>query len=276
VLNPKKCEDMNVRDEILRSVVMHYISESTPIGSVQLQKQFGIDVSSATIRNYFKRLVSEGLLEQEHSSSGRVPSYDALLDFWSGELDTKEDVAIDNQQNFVESAHRFGIYALIQLENKNSLVNMHSYDTKYIVLEFDEGEILLPYSNALARFAQEFMGTEVMDLLRLSKQMGVIELEESLEEFLSSFEQLRTNKNALIEIAYKHPKWSDQYFDRFLDGSIIIDIDEGVNTNEVVPKGCVLGKQECVFAGHPATMLFLGEASRNYQAFLKSIEGGLV
>jgi heat-inducible transcriptional repressor len=267
---------MNVRDEILRSVVMHYIADATPIGSVQLQRQFDIDVSSATIRNYFKRLVSEGLLEQEHSSSGRVPSYDALLDFWSDELKNHEDVAINSQQKFVEAAHRYGIYALIELASSNKFVTSHVYEKQYIILELEEGEILLPYSSDLAQFVTEFYGITILELLRISKEMVVVDLEEALEAFLSTKELVRTNKSALIEIAYKHPKWSNQYFERFLDGSIIMDIDEGVNTNEVVPKGCVLGKQECNFAGHPATMLFLGEASRNYQAFLKSIEGGLV
>lgn len=67
--------ELNARDrEILRDVVRTYILEGEPVSSRTVAKHARLGVSSATIRNVMADLEDRGLLEQPHSSAGRVPS----------------------------------------------------------------------------------------------------------------------------------------------------------------------------------------------------------
>lgn len=67
--------DLNERKKrILKSIVDTYISSGEPVGSKYLSDAMGLDLSSATIRNEMSELESLGLLEQPHTSAGRVPS----------------------------------------------------------------------------------------------------------------------------------------------------------------------------------------------------------
>ncbi|MDR0298996.1 MAG: heat-inducible transcriptional repressor HrcA [Streptococcaceae bacterium] len=58
--------------EILNKIISLYASERIPIASKALQDS--IDASSATIRNDMKALEDLGLIQKEHTSSGRIPS----------------------------------------------------------------------------------------------------------------------------------------------------------------------------------------------------------
>ncbi len=62
------------KEMILAAVVEHYINTGEPIGSKMLMQTLPISVSSATIRNEMSELSEMGLLEQPHTSAGRVPS----------------------------------------------------------------------------------------------------------------------------------------------------------------------------------------------------------
>ena len=60
--------------KILAAVVEAYIETGEPVGSKTLCDHLGFAVSSATVRNDMAELASLGLLEQTHTSSGRVPT----------------------------------------------------------------------------------------------------------------------------------------------------------------------------------------------------------
>ncbi len=62
------------KEMILAAVVEHYINTGEPIGSKMLMQTLPISVSSATIRNEMSELAEMGLLEQPHTSAGRIPS----------------------------------------------------------------------------------------------------------------------------------------------------------------------------------------------------------
>jgi len=62
------------KKEILRAVVEQYVRTAEPVGSKSVAAELGLAVSSATIRNEMAELESLGLLEQPHTSAGRVPS----------------------------------------------------------------------------------------------------------------------------------------------------------------------------------------------------------
>ena len=62
------------KKQILRAIVDSYIRTAEPVGSKTISQMPGMDFSPATIRNEMADLTSMGLLEQPHTSAGRVPS----------------------------------------------------------------------------------------------------------------------------------------------------------------------------------------------------------
>ena len=63
------------KQKILAAIVEQYIRTGEPIGSKSLMELLPMRVSSATIRNEMAELKSMGLLEQPHTSAGRIPSH---------------------------------------------------------------------------------------------------------------------------------------------------------------------------------------------------------
>src|ERR1700710_1321870 len=62
---------------ILTAIVENYIETGEPVGSgtiARLQSGESAGLSSATIRNEMAELADVGLLEQPHTSAGRVPT----------------------------------------------------------------------------------------------------------------------------------------------------------------------------------------------------------
>jgi heat-inducible transcriptional repressor len=60
--------------EVLFALVDYFIKTAKPVGSTTLKEIGFPELSSATIRNYFSHLESEGYLRQQHTSAGRVPT----------------------------------------------------------------------------------------------------------------------------------------------------------------------------------------------------------
>ncbi len=62
------------KKKVLRSVVDLYIRTAEPVGSKAITALPDMKYSSATIRNEMAELTNMGLLEQPHTSAGRIPS----------------------------------------------------------------------------------------------------------------------------------------------------------------------------------------------------------
>ncbi len=60
--------------KVLEAVVESYIRTGEPVGSKSVCDILDFNVSSATVRNDMSELTALGLLEQTHTSSGRVPT----------------------------------------------------------------------------------------------------------------------------------------------------------------------------------------------------------
>lgn len=60
--------------DLLRFVVEDYVATGEPVGSQSLVTDHRLDVSPATIRNWFAELEDLGCLMQPHTSGGRIPT----------------------------------------------------------------------------------------------------------------------------------------------------------------------------------------------------------
>ena len=60
------------------AIIKEFMGDAEEVGSLSLVEKYHLGVSSATIRNEMVKLMRLGLLEQTHSSSGRLPTDQAL------------------------------------------------------------------------------------------------------------------------------------------------------------------------------------------------------
>ncbi len=73
---------------VLEAIVVDFVKSARPVGSRQISKKYGLDVSPATIRNTMSDLEDMGYLTHPHTSAGRMPTdkgyryyVDALMRF---------------------------------------------------------------------------------------------------------------------------------------------------------------------------------------------------
>jgi heat-inducible transcriptional repressor len=95
---------------LLRAIIEKYIETAEPIGSETLEKEAGLGVSPATIRNEMVRLTSLGYLRQPFTSAGRMPTsvgmkfyVDQLME--EKALSLKDEVTI--KEEFAQPDQRF-------------------------------------------------------------------------------------------------------------------------------------------------------------------------
>ncbi len=68
-------ENLSTREkEILKALIDHYITTAEPVGSQAISRRYIPGLSSASIRNVLQDLEQMGLIEQPHTSAGRVPT----------------------------------------------------------------------------------------------------------------------------------------------------------------------------------------------------------
>ena len=60
--------------DVLHAIIREHIVTGGTVGSQQLLRNSGFDVSSATLRNVMADLEELGYLEKPHTSAGRIPT----------------------------------------------------------------------------------------------------------------------------------------------------------------------------------------------------------
>lgn len=84
----------NRKKKILQAVIDEYVNTAEPVSSGTLVKKYGLDYSSATVRNELAELESKGYLDKTHTSSGRVPSEKGYR-FYVDELLKDDDISME-------------------------------------------------------------------------------------------------------------------------------------------------------------------------------------
>lgn len=62
------------KQNIVRAVVLEYVSAAEPVSSELIAGKYQLGVRSATVRNEMAEMTEIGLLDQPHTSAGRIPS----------------------------------------------------------------------------------------------------------------------------------------------------------------------------------------------------------
>lgn len=92
------------KKKILRAVIEQYIQTAEPVGSKAIVQHSGLKVSSATIRNDMAELEELQLLEQPHTSAGRIPSPLGYR-FYVNELMEEHRLTLQETQSINEALH---------------------------------------------------------------------------------------------------------------------------------------------------------------------------
>ncbi|MBP8953424.1 MAG: heat-inducible transcription repressor HrcA [Armatimonadetes bacterium] len=73
-MSPERACPLNERRAmVLGAIVQEHVETAAPVGSRVVREQYGVEASTATIRNDMCVLEREGYIHQPHTSAGRVP-----------------------------------------------------------------------------------------------------------------------------------------------------------------------------------------------------------
>ncbi|NPV90224.1 MAG: heat-inducible transcription repressor HrcA [Firmicutes bacterium] len=89
------------KQKVLEAIIKDYVATAEPVGSRTIARKYGLGVSPATIRNEMADLEELGLIEQPHTSAGRIPSQrgyryyvDCLMEKYN--LNVEERTSVSN------------------------------------------------------------------------------------------------------------------------------------------------------------------------------------
>jgi heat-inducible transcriptional repressor len=123
----------NRRQNVFRAVVREYLRSADPVGSETIVTKYHFGVSPATIRNDMADLEEQGLLEQPHTSSGRVPTeagYRYYVEQFVPDAELEErrrrplETAVTELENDMEAAARKFARTVADLTGETALVRI--------------------------------------------------------------------------------------------------------------------------------------------------------
>lgn len=238
------------KQRLLDTLIIYYVKNKTPVGSDTLKNFKNLGISSATIRNYFTSLSKEGLLEKKHNSSGSIPTKRALKSYWKSNLGNLQIKNIDRE---MIKKTDLGIFALVKNNCANKLVEVLKSE-EYIILQFENGEIIIKFSDPIYRLALELIGLDIAQIINITTAVNAKSLREKLVPL----------NNSGLEIAflpYLAPLLSSrEHLLKTINGSILDELSDGLHfldddhlmfiiTIDNTQKLLLYGGLECDFQG---------------------------
>ena len=170
--------------KLLQVAIDEYIATAEPVGSQHLVQRYRLDVSPATIRNWFTELEEAGYLAQPHTSGGRIPTeagfrlYAELFVRPRSSSKRERDVLERAAQVPREDGRRLKSIAkaLAELSNQATFVGLMEADTYYTGLTqlFSQPEF--------KNWKQVVSLTEVLD--HLDETLDALRRQQYLEPYL--------------------------------------------------------------------------------------------
>ncbi|QKF83283.1 HrcA family transcriptional regulator [Halarcobacter ebronensis] len=259
---------LDKKEFLLHSIIKAYIEHLEPIGSSQLKSMYDITYSPATIRGYFKKLGDEGFLAQEHVSSGRTPTTEALKMYWSGKLNFKLNFVDEKAVEYLSKD--IGLSVFLQEQKSDVLKDILNVENRYMILEFSTFSITVKFTDALYRFLSEMVGLELVHIVSISKQVGAFEIYEKVSQHLQNKNFHIYNTKEFFSLAL-HFNFDEKSINSFLKGKILDSIEEGLYFDKIVPEGYIGICHNCKIEDKDVKMLVVGELSRDYEYFYKKI-----
>ncbi|MDD3324613.1 MAG: HrcA family transcriptional regulator [Sulfurospirillaceae bacterium] len=254
------------QDFILEAIIQEYIKSKLPIGSSELQMKMTMEMSPSTIRIYFKKLSQEGHLAQLHVSSGRIPTYGALVDYWRENLNPFESLEIGNVDRISDCAKDFGIFCTLEKSCKPMFNEIVSVDGRFLILVFDGYEVVLKYNEKIKAFLSGLVGCSMKDLKRICSQVGLYELHDKLEDIFAQSHVVREGENEVYAIARDFK--DARFVDKLLNSEFCESLEDGVYFDGFMPKGCMAIKHRARFRDDDMKLFCFGRIESDFKSFL--------
>ena len=160
------------KKRILQAIVDYYVNSAEPIASKMLANDYGLELSSATIRNEMAEMEEMGLLEKTHTSSGRIPS-DLGYRYYVDDIMDVNNISDEEISNFLDNLSK----------NDEDILQKASMAlsgaTHYTSISLDDDGIFLYGRNNV------FDYPEFNDIESLRKFMYMLEEEDLLRKIFS-------------------------------------------------------------------------------------------
>lgn len=259
---------LDKKEFLLQSIIRAYIEHLEPIGSTQLKSMYDITYSPATIRGYFKKLGEEGYLAQEHISSGRTPTSEALKQYWKSKLNFKlKGINLRALEYF---ATQIGLSVFIKKEKSDILKNILNVENKYMILEFSSFAISVKYSDALYRFLSDMIDIDLKDIIKISKDVGAYEVYEAINQNLQNRDFQIFNYREFLNLALNY-NFDEYTINSFLKGQVLDDLKEGLYFENLLPTNYIAVCNYCKINNEDVKMLVVGELPKDYEFFYEKI-----
>lgn len=122
-----KLNDRKIK--ILEAIITDYIATAEPVGSRTIARKYDLGISPATIRNEMSDLEEMGLIEQPHTSAGRIPSQTGYRMYVDNMMHSRE--LTSDEVEFLKNAISFNVNRVEYLmqQTARALSMLTSYTT---------------------------------------------------------------------------------------------------------------------------------------------------
>ncbi len=254
---------------LLDRVIQEYLKQKEPIGSETLKATMQTKVSSATIRNYFKTLMNEGILIQHHVSGGRIPTNFAMKNYWRSKLDLQNlCFEIKDIEILKKACNQNHIFALIRKKIKQKFQKLINHQNQYLLLIFENGEIIIPYQQNLERFLNDLIGLESEEIKNIAHQVMANDLFTKIT-LLQNEEMIYFGLESL-DFLITNPSFHHLFFEG-IEGKMLDKLNNGVYFEPLMPEGFMSVIQSIIHQNQEARMLCMGSLMCDYQKFYEQI-----
>ena len=260
---------MQKKEFLLNEMIKQYIKCKEPIGSETLKLSLGVNISSATIRNYFKILGQEGAIVQTHISSGRVPTTYALKNYWRVSLNPKDLHPTLDSAKLESSCKFYALSCAIKLSFSQKLLKVVELEEEdAILLCFSKDRVAIPFVANMSRFCKELLGMTLEDIIKISKEVCATSLYNALDSLQSATKFF--GLEFLGELVSAEPQ-------------VALEIFNGEMFSRLENATFFPDKSEYMVLAHNATyqkngestqakMLCIGKLTRDYEGFYEALE----
>jgi len=171
----------------------------------------------------------------------------------------------------MDCAKEVGLFCAVKFYKPNRFINLIKVGEKYLILELDDGEIVINHSPAMERFLDSLLHIEIRDLEVIAKQVCATELKDKISLFLRRDEITIEGSEELIDMA-RNEEIDEQKFVETLGGKSMENITNGIYFEKIVPNGYMAVKQDLKVSNHEGKLFFLGKISKDFEIFYKLLE----
>jgi len=202
---------------ILGQVIQAYLETGKAVGSKNIAKECGLQLSSASIRNAMSDLEGMGLLCSPHTSAGRVPTDHGLRYFVDSLMELDQDIETQIQKNMAEQDLDRGVMQqtlqrvsaeLANITHFTGMVSLH----EEVYQDIQRVELLSMSSNTLLAVLITSRGDIQNRLLHIEHQMNPEDLQQlsaQLTQRLGRFSLQEVKQQLQCELVHDHQRIRD-------------------------------------------------------------------